>query len=257
MVEATGIARKAGGAEGAVELNTAVVLGARNLGGAITRDLLARRVRVATIARTQTDLDALESEGAVPIQADATDPEQLREALLRATARLGSTDLIVNAISASRPPDDGTGFGGGSLATASLAGFEGWAAAVARQAFVFLGAGAHALEGHVGTLVQITGGPARRANPQRGLVAAGMAAVRALTHAAAQELRGTGIHVGLLIVDGIIASPKTAQMTREMAPDALVRQEDITAAVHYLAKQTARGMTHELVLTPAGDRWLP
>lgn len=257
MVETTGIARKAGGAEGAVELNTAVVLGARNLGGAITRDLLARRVRVATIARTQTDLDALESEGAVPIQADATDPEQLREALIRATARLGSTDLIVNAVSASRPPDDGTGFGGGSLATASLAGFEGWAAAVARQAFVFLGAGAHALEGHVGTLVQITGGPARRANPQRGLVAAGMAAVRALTHAAAQELRGTGIHVGLLIVDGIIASPKTAQMTREMAPDALVRQEDITAAVHYLAKQTARGMTHELVLTPAGDRWLP
>ena len=56
---------------------------------------------------------------------------QLREALIRATARLGSTDLIVNAISASRPPDDGTGFGGGSLATASLAGFEGWAAAVA------------------------------------------------------------------------------------------------------------------------------
>ena len=256
-MEATSIAQKGDGAGGAVELNTAVVLGARNLGGAITRDLLARRVRVATIARTQADLDVLEQEGAVPIQADATDPEQLRAALLRAAATLGSVDLIVNAISASRPPDDGTGFGGGSLATASLAGFEGWAAAVARQAFVFLGAGAQVLEGHAGTLVQITGGPARRANPQRGLVAAGMAAVRALTHAAAQELRGTGIHVGLLIVDGIIASPKTAQMTREMAADALVRQEDVTSAVHYLATQTARGMTHELVITPVGDRWLP
>ena len=99
MVEATSIAQKGDGAGGAVELNTAVVLGARNLGGAITRDLLARRVRVATIARTQADLDVLEQEGAVPIQADATDPEQLRAALLRAAATLGSVDLIVNAIS--------------------------------------------------------------------------------------------------------------------------------------------------------------
>ena len=80
-MEATCIAGKARGAGGAAELDTAVVLGARNLGGAITRDLLARRVRVATIARTRTDLDALEHEGAVPIQADATDPDQLREAL--------------------------------------------------------------------------------------------------------------------------------------------------------------------------------
>jgi hypothetical protein len=46
-------------------------------------------------------------------------------------------------------------------------------------------------------------------------------------------------------------------MTREMAADALVRQEDVTAAVHYLAMQTDRGMTHELVVTPAGHRWLP
>jgi hypothetical protein len=27
--------------------------------------------------------------------------------------------------------------------------------------------------------------------------------------------------------------------------------------VHYLAMQTDRGMTHELVVTPAGHRWLP
>jgi hypothetical protein len=61
-----------------------------------------------------------------------------------------------------------------------MAGFDGWTVPVARQAFVFLRAGAHALEGRSGTLVQITGAPARRANPQRGLVSAGMAAVRAL-----------------------------------------------------------------------------
>jgi hypothetical protein len=46
-------------------------------------------------------------------------------------------------------------------------------------------------------------------------------------------------------------------MSSGMAPDALVRQEDVIEAVRFLATQTARGMTHELVITPVGDRWLP
>jgi NAD(P)-dependent dehydrogenase (short-subunit alcohol dehydrogenase family) len=235
----------------------AVVLGARNLGGAITRDLLGRGMRVATVARTQADLDVLAVDGAVPIRGDAADAGRLDQALAAAAAQIGPVDVIVNAVSPDRPPADGTGFGGGPIAAATPAGFDGWTTAVARQAFVFLGAGARALGGRGGTLIQILGGPARRANPERGLFAAGSAAARALTHAAAQELRGEDIHVALLIVDGIVASPKTAQMARSLPAEALVRQEDVAEAVRYLATQSPRGMTHELVVTPAGDRWLP
>src|SRR2546423_1506001 len=166
-------------------VSTAVVLGARNGGGAITRDFLARDVRVATVARTPGDLEDLEEGGAIPIRADAADFEALGGALRRAEEAIGPPDVIVDAVSASRPPDDGSGFGGGSLATATMAGFDGWAVDVARQAFVSLGVGARALNGRGGTFVQVTGAPARRANPQRGLIAAGGAAVRALTHAAA------------------------------------------------------------------------
>ena len=46
-------------------------------------------------------------------------------------------------------------------------------------------------------------------------------------------------------------------MTATMPADALVRQEDVSTAVAFLATQSARGMTHELALTPAGDRWVP
>jgi NAD(P)-dependent dehydrogenase (short-subunit alcohol dehydrogenase family) len=233
------------------------VLGARNLGGAITRDLLAREVHVATIARTRADLDALAAEGALAVSADAADQDELAAALARAAAELGPPDLIVNAVSSSRPPNDASGFGGGALAGASAAGFEGWAVAVARQAFTFLQAGVWALEGHGGTLVQVTGAPARRANAERGLVSAGSAAVRSLTQAAAQEWRERGIHVALLIVDGIIESPKTARMAAGLATDALVQQEDVVRAVRFLASQSTRGMTHELVVTPSGGRWVP
>ena len=220
-------------------VGTAVVLGARNLGGAITRDLLASGMRVATVARTQADLDTLSQAGAITVRADAADPGQLGDALCRAAAELGPLDLIVNAVSAARPPDDGTGFGGGAVTTASMAGFDGWTVPAARQAFVFLREGARALQGRGGTLIQITGAPARRANPQRGLIAAGMAAVRALTHATAQELRQDGVHVALLIVDGLIDSPKTAHMSAGLATDALVRQEDVVHAVRFLAHPVA------------------
>ena len=81
--------------------------------------------------------------------------------------------------------------------------------------------------------------------------------MRALAHAAALELRADGVHVKLLIVDGIIESPKTARMTEGMPREALVRQDDVVAAVRYLTMQSARGVSHELVLTPSGDRWVP
>lgn len=235
---------------------SAVVLGVRNLGGAITRGLLDDGYRVATVARTKADLDRLAGCGAVPLAADATDPEALAAALARAQERVGPPDVLVNAVSL-RPPEDAGPFGGGPLASAAPAAFDAWAVPSPRQTFLFLAAGARALAARGGTLVQVTGAPARRASSGRGLVAAGLAAVRALTHAAALEHRADGVQVKLLIVDGIIESPKTMRMTEGMTRDALVRQDDVVAAVKYLASQSARGVSHELVLTPAGDRWVP
>ena len=235
----------------------AIVLGARNLGAALTSDLLARGVRVATIARTQSDLEPLARQGAVTISADASDPDALTAALDQAAAEIGHPELIVNAVAPTRPPTDRSGFGGGAMASASLEGFETWTLPVARQTLVFLGSAARALEGRRGTVIQVTGAPARRTNPERGLVSAGMTAVRAFTHAAAQELRESGIHVALLIVDGIIESPKTTAMAKDLPRSALVRHEDIAHAVQFLAAQTPRGMTHELLLTPVGGRWVP
>jgi NAD(P)-dependent dehydrogenase (short-subunit alcohol dehydrogenase family) len=93
--------------------------------------------------------------------------------------------------------------------------------------------------------------------PGRGLWSAGAQSVRALVHAAAQELRDDGIHVALLIVDATIESPKTADFTRDAARDSLGDQAEIARAVAYLAGQSRRGWSHELTVTPSGDRWTP
>jgi NAD(P)-dependent dehydrogenase (short-subunit alcohol dehydrogenase family) len=239
--------------------NTILVLGARNLGGAILDHFLTLGWRGAAVARSADSLDAVRARGALALDADAADPQALAEAMERARSELGGLDLLVNAVSAARPPAGGGAWGGGAIADADLDGYRGWGGAVSEQAFVFLSSGARALRaaGAGGTLVQVTGGSARRAMPGRGIWAAGTAALRALTHAAAQELRGEGIHVALLIVDGTIESPKTAGLTRDTPREALVDQAEIARAVEYLAGQGERGLTHELTLTPAGDRWLP
>jgi hypothetical protein len=142
---------------------------------------------------------------------------------------------------------------------ATLAGFRGWTVAVAEQSFAFLSVGARFLraQGRGGTLVQVTGGSSRRGMPGRGLWAAGAFASRAMVQAAAQELREERIHVALLVVDATIASPKTDASTRGAPDHALADQRLIAEAVAFLAGQQPRAYTHELVLTPAGDRWVP
>lgn len=235
----------------------ALVLGARNLGGAILDHLIAHGWRGAAVARDEESLARVRARGGMPIRADAADPGELDAAIAEASEELGSLSLIVNAVSASRRPE-GQPFGGGPLADATLDGFRGWASAVAEQSFVFLSRGARALrEWGGGTLVQVTGGSSRRAIPGKGPWAAGAFATRALVQAAAQELRGEGIHVALLVVDATIESPKTAGMTASTPRAALARQEDVARAIGYLASQDARGMTHELTITPGGDRWVP
>jgi NADP-dependent 3-hydroxy acid dehydrogenase YdfG len=237
----------------------AVALGARNLGGAIVDHLQASGWSCATVTAGEETAASMRQRGAFGMVADASDPDALAGALAQVRDELGAPSLIVNAVSASRPPDDGKGFGGGPVGEATLAGFRGWAAAVAEQTFVFLSAGIRALRdsGAGGTLIQVTGGSSRRAMPGRGLWSAGAQASRALTHAAAQEVRAEGIHVALLIVDATIESPKTEAFTRDTPREALADMKLIAEAVEYLAGQGPRAYTHELVLTPAGDTWVP
>jgi NAD(P)-dependent dehydrogenase (short-subunit alcohol dehydrogenase family) len=234
-----------------------VVLGARNLGGAIIDHFTERGWSAAGVARSEDTLSKLRERGVMALEADASDPVALTRALASARQELGSLDANVNAVSAARPVRPGP-FGGGEVAQAELDDFRGWAVAVAEQAFVFLSTGAAALsQAGGGALIQITGGSSRRAFPGRGLWAAGMFATRALVQAVAQELRGQGVHAALLAVDATIESPKTAAFTADQPTEALADMSDVASAVEFLVEQGPRGLTHELAITPAGESWTP
>jgi NAD(P)-dependent dehydrogenase (short-subunit alcohol dehydrogenase family) len=239
------------------ERRSAVVFGARNLGRAVIEALVSDGWAVTGVARSQSTLDGISSSGALAVRADVTDPESVYGVLEQAAAAHGGVDLMVNAASAYGGDRSGP-FGGGPIAEAAPDGFDSWSAAPARAAFSFLSAsGRFALEqGRPATLVQVTGGSARRAMPGRGLWAAGAFGVRAITNAAALELRPHDIQVTLLIVDAGI-QPLDGSTRPGVSPEALADPHRIADAVLFLANQDSRSATHELQLTPLAENWTP
>jgi NAD(P)-dependent dehydrogenase (short-subunit alcohol dehydrogenase family) len=232
-------------------VSAALVIGARNLGFAIIERLLADGWDVAGGAVSVETLERVRAAGAHPLEIDVTDQESVLTALGEVGTRFGRVDLVVNAAS---PYAGGGGgpFGGGSLADSDPDSFERWATRPVRGAYGALSASARFLKAQGGpaTVIQVTGGSSRRAMPGRGLWAAGAFGVRAITQAAALELREQEIHVALLIVDaGIDRSGEGDARTAD--------QPSLADAVAYLASQNPRAMTHELQVTPALDNWTP
>jgi NAD(P)-dependent dehydrogenase (short-subunit alcohol dehydrogenase family) len=233
------------------------VFGARNLGRAVIELLVSDGWAVTGIARSQSTLDGVSASGAVALEADVTDPASVHDALEQAAAAHGGVDLAVNAASAYGGDRSGP-FGGGPIAEADLDGFDSWAAAPARAAFAFLSASGRfaTTQDRTSTLVQVTGGSSRRAAAGRGLWAAGAFGVRAITNAAALELRPRGIQVTLLIVDAGI-QPLDGSARPGVAPEALADPRRIADAVLFVANQDARSATHELQVTPLAENWTP
>jgi NAD(P)-dependent dehydrogenase (short-subunit alcohol dehydrogenase family) len=236
---------------------SALVFGARNLGRAIIEELVGRGWGVVAVARSDATLELASAAGAVPLHADVTDPASVSDALRETAERFGRVDLAVNAASAYGGDRSGP-FGGGPIAEAAPDAFDSWTAAPARSAFSFLSAaGRFALaQGGPATLIQVTGGSARRAMPGRGLWAAGSFGVRAITNAAAQELREHGIQVALLIIDAGI-EPFEGGGRPGVDRAALADPRELAEAVAFVAEQGERGATHELQITPLAERWVP
>jgi NAD(P)-dependent dehydrogenase (short-subunit alcohol dehydrogenase family) len=235
---------------------SAVVFGARNLGRAVLELLHDEGWAVAGAARSEATLEGVAALGGLALEADVTDQASVRRVLEAAAAAHGGVDLVVNAAAAYGGDRSGP-FGGGPIAEAQPEAFDTWAVAPARSAFSFLSAAGEFLVAQAtpATAIQVTGGSSRRAAAGRGLWAAGAFGVRAITQAAALELREKGIHVALLIVDAGI-EPLANAGDGQSRP-ALADPRELAAAVLFLAEQGARGATHELQVTPLAERWVP
>ena len=229
---------------------TLLVFGARNLGRVLATEFAADGWRVAGVARSETTIRMLVGDvpAAVGVIADASSPADLE----RVFRDLGDVDLIVNAITTNPPRF------GGPIHEAPPDALEPYVGELLPAIFNVLRLSGRVLvERGSGTLIQVTGGSARRGNPGRGPWAAAAFATRALVQAQAAELREHNVHAALLIVDAVIESDKTAKWLEEEPPEKSASMQEVAAAVKYLHSQSPRGWTHELQLTPSLERWVP
>ena len=228
---------------------TLLVFGARNLGRVLATEFAAEGWRVAGVARSEKTIRAFVTDvpDAVGVIADASNPKDLE----RVFRDVGDVDLIVNAITTS------PSFGG-PIHEAPPDALEPYIGELLPAIFNVLRVSGRVLvERGSGTLIQVTGGSARRGNPGRGPWAAAAFATRALVQAQAAELREHNVHAALLIVDAVIESDKTAKWLEEEPPEKSASMEEVFKAVKYLHEQSPRGWTHELQLTPSLERWIP
>jgi len=230
-------------------VSTLLVFGARNLGRVLASDLAVQGWRVAAVARSESTIEQLRDDvpGAIGMIGDASDPDDVE----RIFADVGEVDLVVNAITTS------PSFGG-PIHEAPPDALDAYVGTLLPAIFNVMRVGGRVLatQKH-GTLVQVTGGSARRGNPGRGPWAAAAFATRALVQSQAAELREHGVHVALLIVDAIIESEKTKAMLEDEPPERSASMEDVARAIAYLHGQSPRAWTHELQLTPQLERWVP
>jgi NADP-dependent 3-hydroxy acid dehydrogenase YdfG len=197
-------------------LGTAIIVGVGpGLGFAVANAFAMGGHPVALLSRSSGPLDIIESQLkssgflARGYAADATDPDQLRDAIRTAVVELGAPDVLVYnaALVREDTPTDGD--------------TAGWAAALAVDmlgAKVATEAVLPALRNGRGSLLFTSGGLAVAPSPQFASLSVGKAALRAYVSALHVQMQGTEVRATSIRIGGHIGGGED-----RFAPDTIAR----------------------------------
>ena len=108
--------------------------------------------------------------------------------------------------------------------------------------------------GH-GTLI-VTGATAsRRGVAGTAAFAPAKAAQRALAESMARHLGPSGIHVALIIVDGVVGGPETREAFRDRADDQFIKPDAIADIALHLTRQDRSAWSFEVEARPFNEKW--
>ncbi|MEV5751585.1 SDR family oxidoreductase [Actinoallomurus sp. NPDC052308] len=234
----------------------AIVTGSsRGIGRAIASRLAADGMQV--VINYKSDLGAaedvastIEKSGgkAAIVQADVTDPAQLRTLFDSAEQRYGALDVFVH---------NAYGAAFGTIAEASDDDYERTFGANARATFVaFREAATRVRDG--GRIVFVSSSITRTGNPPA-LYSASKAAGEQLARTFAREVAARRITVnsvlaGLTETDGLRATvgPPTGELVRRIPMGRIGRPEDIADVVGFIASDGARWITGQSIAVDGG-----
>jgi NAD(P)-dependent dehydrogenase (short-subunit alcohol dehydrogenase family) len=106
-----------------------------------------------------------------------------------------------------------------------------------------------------GSLVFIGATASRRGGARTIGFAPAKAAQRSLAESLARQLWPVGIHVSLIIIDGVVDLPRTRQMMPSKPDEFFVRPDDVAATASWLARQPRSAWAFEVEARPFGETW--
>lgn len=218
-------------------------------GAAIARRFVREDFRVALLSRS-TDFSArlaAELGNARSYACDAADPESIKDAFGRIRGELGEVEVLVH--------NAGSGTWG-TVENVSTADLEAaWRVNV-------LGAFAAAREvipamkqRGQGSIVFIGATASRRGGAKAAAFAQAKAAQRSLAESLARHLWPAGIHVALVVIDGVVDLPRTRERMPDKPDSFFVKPDDVAATVYWLTQQPRSAWSFEVEARPFGEVW--
>jgi NAD(P)-dependent dehydrogenase (short-subunit alcohol dehydrogenase family) len=201
------------------------------------------------LARTADRLAALERE--IPdsrgYATDVADPDAVRAAFKRIRTDLGPVDVLLH--------NAGSG-AFHEFEKVTVAEFENsWRV----NALALLVCGQEAARDMLqkgGGAIVVTGATASlRGGPITAGFAPAKAAQRSLAQSMAKSLGPKGIHVALVIVDGVIDIPATRAFFKDKPDDFFLDADRIADTVYHLVRQDRSAWTFELDVRPYAEKW--
>lgn len=239
---------------------SAIVIGVgagAGLGAALARRFAREGMHVALAGRTRERLEAVADTirgtggAASAVVADATRAEDVRALFDAATAEAGVPDLVVynagnNRMRGLLDMDDA--FFEDTWRLACFGGFLAGREAARRM----VPAGG-------GTLIFTGATASLRARPPFTAFASAKAGLRAVAHGMAREFGPQGLHVGHVIIDGVIdgdqVNTRFPKLREQLGADGMLGVDDIAASYWALHAQPRSAWTLELDLRPWKERF--
>ena len=106
-----------------------------------------------------------------------------------------------------------------------------------------------------GSIIVIGATASKRGGIETAAFAPAKAAQRSLAESMARYLWPVGIHIALVIIDGVIDLPKTRERMPDKPDNFFVKPDDVAATVFWLTQQPSSTWSFEVEIRPFGEKW--
>jgi len=106
-----------------------------------------------------------------------------------------------------------------------------------------------------GAIVIVGATASRRGMPRTTAFAPAKAAQKSLAEAMAKHVGPMGIHVALIILDGVVDLERTRKAMPDKGDDFFIKPEDVAETAWWLTRQPRSAWSFEVEARPFGEKW--